>query len=228
LNGQKKMAITRELWIQYILPPSSLHYRCTMITTLCIENQNGVCVVYGWGTHVPFGLLFAKYMSDKGTQPIGGLFLSHGRRIGHNEMLKDLGFDTEHHVIIFVNLLMFFDQDKLEYQVEYPLTGGNEREGVLDKDTMRDAIDASIERGHIIKIVPEGDEAAPPPHKCYRVQQDQEQDLYHWSLYTAHHNRGMDLGIISRRKCYLRLRQSANLVRLQKTGCLRTASGVGN
>jgi hypothetical protein len=25
----------------------------------------------------------------------------------------------------------------------------------------------------------------PPLHKCYRVQQDQEQDFYHWSLYTA-------------------------------------------
>ncbi len=112
---------------------------------LCIEDQNGDCVVYRRGTHVPFGLLFAKYMSNKGIQPIGGLFLSHRRRIGHSEMPKGLRFDTEHHVIIFVNLLTFIDQGKLEYQVEYPLTRGNEREGVLDKDTMRDAIDASIE-----------------------------------------------------------------------------------
>ena len=86
---------------------------------------------YRRGTHVPFGLLFAKYMSNKGIQPIGRLFLSHGRRIGHNEMPKGLGFDTEHHVIIFLNLLMFFDQGELEYQVKYPLTGGNEREGGL-------------------------------------------------------------------------------------------------
>ena len=71
------------------------------------------------------------------------------------------------HVIIFVNLLTFFDQGELEYQVEYPLTGGNEREGVLNEDTMKDAIDALIERGHIVEIVPEGDEAAPPPHECY-------------------------------------------------------------
>jgi hypothetical protein len=62
----------------------------------------------------------------------------------------------------------------LKYQVGYPLTGENKREGVLNKDTMWDAIDASIERGHIVKIVPEGDEAAPPLHKCYCVQQDQE------------------------------------------------------
>ncbi len=120
---------------------------------LCIKNQNGERVVYHWGAHVPFGLLFAKYMSDEGIQPIGGLFLSHGRRIGHNEMPKGLGFDTEHHVVIFVNLLKFFDQDELEYQVEYPLIGGNKREGVLDEDTMRDAIDALIERGHIVEIL---------------------------------------------------------------------------
>jgi hypothetical protein len=52
---------------------------------------------------------------------------------------------------------MFFDQDELEYQVECPLIGGNKRDGVLDKDTMRDAIDAWIEMGHVVKIVPEGD-----------------------------------------------------------------------
>jgi hypothetical protein len=57
-------------------------------------------------------------------------------------MPEGLGFDTEHNVIIFVNLLTFFDQDNLEYQAKYPLTGGNEREGVLNKDDMRDVIDA--------------------------------------------------------------------------------------
>jgi hypothetical protein len=56
-------------------------------------------------------------------------------------MPKGLGFDTGHHVIIFVNLLTFFDQDKLKYQVKYPLTEGSEREAVLDEDTMRDVID---------------------------------------------------------------------------------------
>ncbi len=86
-----------------------------MITTLCIENQNGDHVVYRWGTHVPFVLIFAKYISNKGIQPRGGLFLSHGRRIGHNETPKVLGFDMGHHVIIFVNLLRIFDQNELEY-----------------------------------------------------------------------------------------------------------------
>ncbi len=146
---------------------------------LCIKDQNGDHVVYHRGIHVPFGSLFAKCMSNKGIQPTGGLFLSHGRRIRYNEMPNGLGFNTEHHVIISVNLLTFFDQGELEYQVEYPLTRGNEREGVLNKDTMKDVIDASIERGHIVEIVPEGDEAAPPPHECYRVQQDQERDFYH-------------------------------------------------
>jgi hypothetical protein len=108
--------------------------------------------------------LFVKYMSNKGIQLIGGLFLSHERRIGHSEMPKGLGFDM-------VNLLTFFDQDELEYQVKYPLTRGNEREGVLDKNTMGDAIDASIERGHVVEIVPEGDEVTPPPHECYPVQE---------------------------------------------------------
>ncbi len=138
---------------------------------LCIKDQNGDHVVYRRGTHVPLGLLFAKYMSDKGIQQIGGLVLYHRRRIECSEMPKGLGFDIGHHVIIFINLLTFFDQDKLEYQVEYPpLTQGNKREGVLDKDTMRDAIDALIERGHVVNIVPEGDEATPPPHKHYRMQ----------------------------------------------------------
>jgi hypothetical protein len=145
-----------------------------MITMLCIEDQNGDRVVYCRGTHVSFGSLFAKYMSNMGIQPIGSLFLSHRRRVGHSEMTKGLGFDMGHHVIIFANLLTFFDQDELEYQVEYLLTRGNESEGVLDKDTMRDAIDALIEMGHVVEIVPEGGEATPPLHKCYHVQRDQE------------------------------------------------------
>jgi hypothetical protein len=165
-----------------------------MITTLCIEDQNGDRMVYHRGTHVPFWSLFAKYMSVKGIQLISGLFLSHGRRIGYNDTPKSLGFDTEHHVILFVNLLTFFDQGKLEYQVEYSLTGGSGSEGVLDKDIMTDVIAALIERGHINEIVPEEDEAAPPPHKRYHVQQDQERDFYHRSLYTAHQDRGMDFG----------------------------------
>ena len=69
-----------------------------MITTLCIKDQNGDHVVYYRGTHVPFMSLFAKYMSNKGIQPIGKLFLSHGRRIGHNETSEGLVFDTGHHV----------------------------------------------------------------------------------------------------------------------------------
>jgi hypothetical protein len=74
--------------------------------------------------------------------------------------------------------LTFFDQDKLEYQVKYPLTGGNKREGVLDNDTMGGVINALIERGQVLEIVPEGDEATLPPHKCYPVQEGQEQDFF--------------------------------------------------
>jgi hypothetical protein len=59
---------------------------------------------------------------------------------------------------------------------------------------MRDAIDALIERGHVVEIVAEGDEATPPPHECYRMQEGQERDFYHWSLYIAHHNRDMVFG----------------------------------
>jgi hypothetical protein len=75
-----------------------------MITTLCNEDQNGDRVAYRQGTHVPFGSLFAEYMSNKGIQPIGGLFLSHGRRIGNSEMPKGLGFDTGHHVIVYLSI----------------------------------------------------------------------------------------------------------------------------
>ena len=59
---------------------------------------------------------------------------------------------------------------------------------------MRDAIDASIESGHVVDIVAEGDEATPPLHERYHVQRDQEQDFFHLSLYTAHHDRGMVFG----------------------------------
>jgi hypothetical protein len=103
-------------------------------------------------------------------------------------MPKGLGFDTGYHVIIFVNLLTFFDQDELQYLDEYPLTRRNEKEGVLDKHTMRVAIDALIERGHIVEIGPEGDEVLPPPHEHYCMQEGQEHEFYQWSLYTAHHN----------------------------------------
>jgi hypothetical protein len=194
MNGQKKIAITRELWIQHILPPLSLQNRCMMIISRCIKEQNGDRVVYHWGTHFLFGLLFAKYMSNKGIQPIGGLFLYHGRRFKHSEMPAGLGFDTGYHVIIFINLLMFINKNKLEYQVKYPLTRGNKREGVLEEHTMRDAIDASIERGHVIEIVPEEDEVSPPPHKCYHVQEGLEGNFYQWILYTAHHNTGIVCG----------------------------------
>jgi hypothetical protein len=47
-------------------------------------------------------------MSNKGVQPIGGLFLSQERRNRHSETPEGLEFDTGHHVIIFVNLLSFF------------------------------------------------------------------------------------------------------------------------
>ncbi len=188
------MAITRELWIQYILPPSSLQNRGTMKTLLCIEDQNGNRVVYHHRTHVPFGPLFPEYMINKGIPLIGGLFLSNGRRIGHSETPKGMGFDTSFYVIVFINLLMFIDEDELEYQDNYPLTGGNKREGVLDEHTMRDAIDASIEWGHVIKIVPEGDEVLPPPHEHYLMQEGQKRRFYQWSHYMAHHNTDIVFG----------------------------------
>jgi hypothetical protein len=34
----------------------------------------------------------------------------------------------------------------------------------------------------------------PPLHKCYCMQEEQEQDFFHWSYYTAHHDRGMVFG----------------------------------
>ncbi len=171
-----------------------------MKTLLCIDDQNGDHVVYHSRTHVPFGPLYSKYMRNKGIQPIGRLFLSNRRRIGHSETPNGLGFDTNFHVIIFVNLLKFINQAELEYQDEHPLTGGNKRVGVLDKHTMRDVIDALIERGHVVKIVPEGDEVLPPPHECYPLQEGQENGFYRWSLYTAHHNTGIVFGDHSKTK----------------------------
>jgi hypothetical protein len=149
----------------YILPPLSLQDRGTMRTTTCIEDQYGDRVVYHCRMDVPFGILLAKYLRSMGMLPIGGLFLSNGKMIGLNETPEGMGFDTGYHVIIFINLLMFIDHDNLEYQDDYPLTIGHERKGALDKHTMRDAIDASIQRGHTAEIFPKGDEVLPSPHK---------------------------------------------------------------
>ncbi len=155
---------------------------------MCIEDQYGDRVFYHCRMDVPFGLLFAKYLRSKGILPIGGLELSNGKRIRLSETPGGMGFDTGYHVIIFVDLLMFINHDDLEYQDDYPLTVGHKREGVLGKPTMRDAIDASIQRGHVIEIVPKGDEVLPPPHKHHRVQEGCEYQFYQWSLYTAHHS----------------------------------------
>jgi hypothetical protein len=75
-----------------------------------------------------------------------------------------------------------------------PLTRRNKREGVLDQHTMMDAIDASIEWGHVVKIVPEQDEVLPPPHKWYHMQEGQQCGFYQWNLYTAHHNTNIVFG----------------------------------
>jgi hypothetical protein len=47
---------------------------------------------------------------------------------------------------------MFINQNELEYQVKYPLTRRNKREGVLNKHTMRDAIYALIERAMSLRL----------------------------------------------------------------------------
>ncbi len=65
---------------------------------------------------------------------------------------------------------------------------------MLDEHTMRNAIDALIERGHVVKIICEGDEVSPPPHKRYHIQEGQECDFHQWSLYTAHHDTGIVFG----------------------------------
>jgi hypothetical protein len=166
-----------------------------MRKTLCIEDQNGDRVVYHRRTHVPFGLQFAKYMRSKGIPPIGGLFLSNGRRIGLRETNTGMGLNTGYHVIIFVNLLMFIDHHDLEYQDFYPLTGENEREGVLDKGTMANVIDASIQKGHVVdESVPKGDEVLPPLHKHYCMLEGDESQFYHWSLYMAHQSLDIEFG----------------------------------
>jgi hypothetical protein len=43
---------------------------------------------------------------------------------------------------------------------------------------MRDAIDALIKRGYVVKIVPEGDEVFSPPLKHYFLQEGQECRFY--------------------------------------------------
>jgi hypothetical protein len=52
----------------------------------------------------------------------------------------------------------------------------------------------SLKRGHVVKIVPEGDEVLPPPHEHYCMQEGQEHGFYQRCLYTAHHNTGIVFG----------------------------------
>ncbi len=132
-------------------------------------------------------------------------------------MPKGLGFDTEHRVIIIVNLLAFFDQEELEYQVEYPLTRGNKWEGVIGEDIMRNAIDASIERGHVVEIVPEEDEATPHCTNATVCKKGKSKIFIIEAFTQLTTIEVWYLWISPRRKCCLRSRQSANLERLQKT-----------
>jgi hypothetical protein len=126
--------------------------------------------------------------------PIGRLFSSNRRRIGHSETPKHLGFNVSFHVIIFVNLLMFINHKDFEYQDNYPLTVGNDREGVLDEHTKANEIDALIKTGYVVEIVPGGDEISPPPLEHYHVQEGHERWFYQWSLYMAHYNTNVAFG----------------------------------
>jgi hypothetical protein len=73
--------------------------------------------------NIPFRLLFSWYLRLKDIPLRGGIFLINGRRIRLDETPKSMGFSLEgHHEITFVNLLMFFDLDDMEYQHNHPLT----------------------------------------------------------------------------------------------------------
>ncbi len=143
------------------------------MTTVYIRAQYGNRDRYRSGMNVPFGLLFSWYLRLKDIPLRGRILLMNGRRrIRFDETPKCLGFVRDgHHEIISVNLLMFFDLDDLEHQNDYPLTIGNQREGVLNVQTMRDAINASIQAGHVAEVVPQGDGLLPPPHKRYCMQE---------------------------------------------------------
>ncbi len=104
--------------------------------------------------------------------------MSNGKRIGLSETPNGMEFDTGYHVIIFANLLIFINHNDLKYQDDYPLTAGHKQERLLNKCTMRDAIDASIQRGHVVKIVPKGMEVLPPLHKHHRIQEGHEHQFY--------------------------------------------------
>jgi hypothetical protein len=187
-----------------------------MRNTMCIEDQYGIHVVYQHRIDVPFGLLFNQYLRSKGILPRGGLFLSSRKMIRLDETPKSMGFDTDYHVIIFVNLLMSFYHNDLEYQSNYLLTGGNDRGGVLDVHTMRDGINALIQRGHVIEVLPKEDELLPSPHKQYRVQEKHKTQFCQWSLYTAHQSAVVEFGDRSKKDVLLEFEITVNLVRLQK------------
>ncbi len=164
--------------------------------TVCIKDQYGGCDRYQRGMNVLFGLLFAWYLRRKDILLRGGIFLSSGKRIGLDEAPKGLGFGPGYLVITFVNLFMFFDLDDLVYQSNYPLTIVNESKGVLNVPTMRDSINASIQRGYVVEVVPKGDELLPSPRKLYRVQERHETQFFQWSLYLymAHHSAVIEFG----------------------------------
>jgi hypothetical protein len=80
--------------------------------------------------NILFGLLFSWYLRNKDSPLRGGIFLINGKRFGLDETPESPGLCPEgHHEIIFVNLLMFFNLDDLEYQNDYPLTMIQKRRG---------------------------------------------------------------------------------------------------
>jgi hypothetical protein len=140
-----------------------------MMTTVCIEDKFGICDRYRCRKDIPLGLLFAHYLRCKEILLRGRISLSIGKRFGLEETPISMRFGTDYNVITFVNLLTFFNINDLVYQSQYPLTIVNESEGVLNVWTMRDAINALIQRGHVVEVVSKVDELLPPPHKCYHV-----------------------------------------------------------
>jgi hypothetical protein len=60
------------------------------------------------------------------------------------------------------------------------------------------------------------------------MQQDQERDFYHWSLYKAHHDRGMDFGDHSKTEVLFEIKTIRQSGKAVKNWLVKNRKWVGN
>jgi hypothetical protein len=88
-----------------------------MIAMVAFVNQYGNVSNYHHGTDSPFGDLFCRYLEDQSIPSSGACFLLCRVQVQPGHTPNRTNFGMGWNVIMFVNLLMYFNADDLAYQV---------------------------------------------------------------------------------------------------------------